>query len=76
VQFNRQLDAPSYRQGNSMRYMLRSLGIKVSYPSHLSGDNAGIISNTMNPDATSKKKHIALIFQKRKNGKFISLETG
>jgi hypothetical protein len=76
VQFKRQLDAPSYRLGNSMRYMLRSLGIKVSHPSHLSGDNAGIISNTTNPDATSKKKHIALIFQKRKNGKFICIETG
>jgi hypothetical protein len=46
----------------TMRYMLRSLGIKVSNPSSLSGDNAGVISNTTNPDATLKKKHIALSF--------------
>jgi hypothetical protein len=46
----------------TMRYMLRSLGIKVTSPSSLSGDNAGVISNTTNPDATLKKKHIALSF--------------
>jgi hypothetical protein len=46
----------------AMRYMLRSLGIKVSNPSSLSGDNAGVISNTSSPDATLKKKHIALSF--------------
>ncbi len=46
----------------AMRYMLRSLGIKVTNPSNLSGDNAGVISNTSSPDATLKKKHIALSF--------------
>jgi hypothetical protein len=46
----------------TMRYILRSLGIKVTSPSSLSGDNAGVISNTTNPDATLKKKHIALSF--------------
>ncbi len=46
----------------TIRYMLRSLGIRVSHPSKLSGDNAGVISNTTTPDATLKKKHIALSF--------------
>jgi hypothetical protein len=46
----------------TIRCMLCSLGIKVSYTSHLSGDNAGVVSNTTNPDATLKKKHIALSF--------------
>jgi hypothetical protein len=46
----------------TMRYMLHSLGIRVSCPSSLSGDNAGVISNTTNPDVTLKKKHNALSF--------------
>jgi hypothetical protein len=46
----------------TIRYMLRSLGVGVSHPSNLSGDNAGVISNTTTPDATLKKKHIALSF--------------
>ena len=46
----------------TIRYMLRSLGIKVSCPADLAGDNAGVISNASTPDATLKKKHIALSY--------------
>jgi hypothetical protein len=46
----------------TIRYMLRSLGIKVSRPSNLMGDNAGVISSSTTPDATLKKKHVALSF--------------
>jgi hypothetical protein len=46
----------------TIQYMLWSLGVGVSHPSHLSGDNTGVISNTTTPNATLKKKHIALSF--------------
>jgi len=42
------------------RYMLRALGIRVSQPSTVTGDNAGVITNASTPDATLKKKHVAL----------------
>lgn len=42
-------------------YMLCSLGIKVSRPSDLSGDNA-VISNATTYDATLKKKNVALSY--------------
>jgi hypothetical protein len=46
----------------TIRYMLRSLGIKVSKPSDLFGDKAGVISNVTSPDANLKKKHVALSY--------------
>jgi hypothetical protein len=46
----------------TVRYMLRSLGIHVSKPSNLSGDNAGVILNASIPEATLKKKHVALSY--------------
>jgi hypothetical protein len=46
----------------TIRYMLRSLGIPVSKPSDLSGDNAGVISNATTPEASLKKKHVALSY--------------
>jgi hypothetical protein len=46
----------------TVRYMLRALGIKVSIPSSIAGDNAGVISNVSMPDATLKKKHVALSY--------------
>ncbi len=42
--------------------MLQALGIKVSKPSASSGDNAGVITNASMPEATLKKKHVALSF--------------
>lgn len=46
----------------TIRYMLRALGVNVAKPSHISGDNAGVISNATTPDATLKKKHVALSY--------------
>lgn len=46
----------------TIRYMLQALGIKVSKPSASSGDNAGVITNASMPEATLKKKHVALSF--------------
>ncbi len=46
----------------TIRYMLRSLGIRVSKPTDISGDNAGVIVNATMPEATLKKKHIALSY--------------
>jgi hypothetical protein len=46
----------------TIRYMLRALGIRVSKPSNISGDNTGIISNSVTSDATLKKKHVALSY--------------
>jgi hypothetical protein len=42
--------------------MLRALGVNVSRPSSISGDNTGVISNATTPDATLKKKHVALSY--------------
>ncbi len=47
------------------RYMLRSLGIAVSKPSKLAGDNAGVISNATSPDASLKKKTCCVIISHR-----------
>jgi hypothetical protein len=46
----------------TIRYMLRSLGIHVSKPCDISGDNAGVILNATVPEATLKKKHVALSY--------------
>jgi hypothetical protein len=43
-------------------YMLRALGIRVSTPIAVAGDNAGVIANISMPDATLKKKHVALSY--------------
>ncbi len=42
--------------------MLRALGINVSKPSSISGDNAGVISNGTVLDSSLKKKHVALSY--------------
>ncbi len=46
----------------TVRYMLRALGVNVTSPSGVSGDNIGVISNANTPDATLKKKHVALSY--------------
>jgi hypothetical protein len=46
----------------TIRYMLWALGICITKPSDLSGDNAGVITNAMMADATLKKKHVALSY--------------
>jgi hypothetical protein len=46
----------------AIRYMLQALGIKISTPSAIAGNNAGVIANVSMPDATLKKKHVALSY--------------
>ena len=46
----------------TIRYMLRSLGIKVSEPSNTIGDNEATIICATNPETGLKKKNVALSF--------------
>jgi hypothetical protein len=46
----------------TIRYMLRSLGIKVSEPSNTTGDNEATIICATNPETPLKKKNIALSY--------------
>ena len=48
----------------SVRYMLRCLGVKVSYASLVCGDNLGVIQNCTVPDSLLKKKHVAIAYHK------------
>ena len=48
----------------AIRYMLRCLGVKVESPTHIYGDNQGVIQNSTIPDSLLKKKNIALAFHK------------
>ena len=48
----------------SVRYMLRCLGVKVSRASLICGDNMGVIQNCTIPDSLLKKKHVAIAFHK------------
>ena len=45
-----------------LRYMLRCLGVPVTKPSNLFGDNLGVIQNATNVDAEMKKKHVSISF--------------
>jgi len=49
-------------EAHTIRYMLRSLGIKVNNPCRLYGDNLGVIQNATMPEGTLKKKHVALSY--------------
>jgi hypothetical protein len=46
----------------TIRYMLRSLGIKVSTPSNTIGDNEAAIICATTPETPLKKKNIALSY--------------
>ena len=46
----------------SLRYVLRSMGVKVSKPTTLFGDNLGVIQNASIPDSDLKKKHVAIAY--------------
>ena len=39
-----------------IRYALRMMGIPISGPSYIYGDNMSVIHNTQRPDSTLKKK--------------------
>ena len=45
-----------------LRYMLRCLGVPVTQPSNLFGDNLSVIQNAANIDAEIKKKHVSISF--------------
>jgi hypothetical protein len=42
--------------------MLRCLGIPVTEPTNLYGDNFGVIQSAEIPDGELKKKHIAILY--------------
>ena len=48
----------------SVRYMLRCLGVKVSKPTPVLGDNRSVILNSTIPSSLLKKKHIAIAYHK------------
>jgi hypothetical protein len=48
----------------SVRYMLRCLGVKVDTASLICGDNKGVVQNSTIPDSLLKKKHVAIAYHK------------
>ncbi len=46
----------------SVRYMLRCLGVKVTRPTPILGDNRSVIMNTTIPSSLLKKKHVAISY--------------
>jgi hypothetical protein len=48
----------------SVRYMMRCLGVKVSYASLVCGDNLAVIQNCTVSDSLLKKKHVAIAYHK------------
>jgi len=48
----------------AIRYMLRSLGVKVEHAALMCGDNLGVIQNTTIKDSLLKKKCVALSFHR------------
>lgn len=46
----------------AVRYMLRCLGVKVSRPSHILGDNRSVIINATVHSSLLKKKHVAIAY--------------
>ena len=48
----------------SVRYMLRCLGVKVRHASLICGDNMGVIQNSTIAESLLKKKHVAIAFHK------------
>ena len=48
----------------SVRYMMRCLGVTVSKASLVCGDNLAVISNCTFSDSLLKKKHVAIAYHK------------
>lgn len=46
----------------ALRYMLRCLGVPVTKPTNLYGDNLGSIQSATVPDSEMKKKHVAISY--------------
>ena len=49
---------------SAIRYMLRCLGVSVTYASLVCDDNMGIIQNCTISDSLLKKKHVAIAYHK------------
>ena len=45
-----------------LRYKLRMMGIPVTEPAYISGDNQSVLANTTNPDSTLKKKLQSIVY--------------
>jgi hypothetical protein len=48
----------------SVRYMLRCLGVKINHASLICGDNKGVVQNSTISDSLLKKKHVAIAYHK------------
>jgi len=48
----------------SVKYMLRCLGVKIDHTSLVCGDNKGVIQNCTIPNSHLKKKHVAIAYHK------------
>ena len=48
----------------TIHYRLHSLGIPVTEPTKMFGDNLGLIQNASMPEATLQKKHTAISFHR------------
>ena len=48
----------------SVRYMLRCLGVKVTRPTTVLGDNQSVIMNATKDDSILKKKHVSISYHK------------
>jgi hypothetical protein len=48
----------------AVRYMLRCLGVRVTHPTYLFGDNLGVVQNVTMKDSLLKKKHVAISYHK------------
>ena len=46
----------------SVRYMSRCLGVKVTRPTPILGDNRSVIMNASIPSSLLKKKHVAISY--------------
>ena len=52
--------ATEYIRG--LRYKLRMMGIPISGPTYIYGDNMSVIHNTTAPESTLKKKHNSIVY--------------
>ena len=60
----------------SIRYMLRSLGVKVTLASLVCGDNLGVIQNCTVPESLLKKKHVAIAYHMSRGPQHQSAASG
>ena len=51
----------------NMRYMLRSLAVRVEYATPVLGNSKGVLQNCTIDDSTLKKKHVSISYHKARN---------